>query len=298
MTEPENIRPSDPSMGLGIAVLADNAALPGFEGEHGLSMALTLPAGGLWLWDTGQTGLFLANAKRLGLDLAMARGVALSHGHYDHTGGLEYLLRLPGFRGEVVAHPAFAIPHYRRSESRLACDIGCPCPEVLLSSSRLRVVHSDARLDGQGLFMLTAIPRKPGNPQAVQDMYLDPRGEWSDIIPADACLVFKRGEDMAVILGCCHSGLANTLEDVRRRFGAGRYAVGGGLHLWPGCRRCGRGRRGVARTRGTEGVPGALHRGRGRPEDVRGPAGRVFPLAAGMVIEDFDIRHEKNRRDS
>jgi 7,8-dihydropterin-6-yl-methyl-4-(beta-D-ribofuranosyl)aminobenzene 5'-phosphate synthase len=105
-----NVQPSvtlpGPPLGLRIFVLADNTAQPGFQAEHGLSLALELPDGGLWLWDTGQTGLFLTQARRLGLDLTRARGVALSHGHYDHTGGLEHLLRLPGFRGEVVAHPA------------------------------------------------------------------------------------------------------------------------------------------------------------------------------------------------
>ncbi|MFZ5812148.1 MAG: MBL fold metallo-hydrolase [Thermodesulfobacteriota bacterium] len=289
MTDHENASPPEPSMGLRIMVLMDNSAPPGFQGEHGLSMALELPDGGLWLWDTGQTGLFLANAERLGLDPARARGVALSHGHYDHIGGLEHLLRLPGFRGEVVAHPAFAIPRYRRSGSSLACDIGCPCPGVLLSSCRLRVVHSDARLDGQGLFMLTAIHRRPGNPQAVQGMYLDPQGEWSDIIPDDACLVFKRGEDMAVILGCCHSGLANTLEDVRRRFGAGEIRLlAGGLHLMDRDAAAVDEAVGVLREHGVRKVfPGHCTGDEAVRRMCAVLPGRVFPLAAGMVIDGF-----------
>jgi 7,8-dihydropterin-6-yl-methyl-4-(beta-D-ribofuranosyl)aminobenzene 5'-phosphate synthase len=138
------------------------------------------------------------------------------------------------------------------------------------------VVHSDARLDGQGLFMLTAIPRKPGNPQAVQDMYLDPRGEWSDIIPDDACLVFKHAGALAVILGCCHSGLANTLEDVRRHFGAGEIRLfAGGLHLMgrmppPWTRPSG-----VARTRGREVFPGHCTGDEAVRRMWRGPAGTV-----------------------
>ncbi len=286
-----NVQPSvtlpGPPLGLRIFVLADNTAQPGFQAEHGLSLALELPDGGLWLWDTGQTGLFLTQARRLGLDLTRARGVALSHGHYDHTGGLEHLLRLPGFRGEVVAHPAFAIPRYRRGASTLACAIGCPCPPGLLSSGRLRVVHSDARLDGQGLFMLAAIPRKPGNPQSFRNMYLDPQGEWSDIIPDDACLVFKRAGGLAVILGCCHSGLANTLEAVREHFGDGEMRlVAGGLHLAGQDRDAVRAAIAVLRDHKVDMVfPGhctgdeAIREMRERMPD------RVIPLAAGMVID-------------
>ncbi len=281
--------PPEPSMGLRIAVLADNAALPGFQAEHGLSLALVLPDGGLWLWDTGQSGLFLAHARRLGLDPAQARGVALSHGHYDHTGGLEHLLRLPGFHGEVVAHPAFAIPRYRRAASRVACAIGCPCPPALLSQRRLRVVHSDARLDEQGLFMLGAIPRLPGNPQSVQGMFLDPQGEWSDIIPDDACLVFKRRGALAVILGCCHSGLANTLEAVRQNFGNGEIRLlAGGLHLAGHNGAAVREAIRILREHAVKKVFPGHCTGTGAIREMReAMPDRVTPLAAGMIIDTF-----------
>ena len=220
-----------PALGLRLAVLADNEALPGFQAEHGLSLALTLPDGGLWLWDTGRSDLFLEQARRLDVEPATARGLALSHGHYDHTGGLEHLLRDPRFQGQVAAHPAFAIRRCRRAQGPLACDIGCPCPPGLLDACRLRPAHSCLRLD-EGLYMVAAIPREPGRAQAVDGMCLDPEGRWPDGIPDDACLVFARGDRMGVILGCCHSGLANTLARVRHFFGDLKPAfVLGGLHL-------------------------------------------------------------------
>lgn len=220
-----------PALGLRLAVLADNEALPGFRGEHGLSLALILPDGGLWLWDSGRSDLFLEQARRLGLDPRSARGLALSHGHYDHTGGLEHLLRDPRFQGCVAAHPAFAIRRHRRGASPLACDIGCPCPPELLDACRLRPAHSCLRLD-EGLYMIAAIPREPGRAQAVAGMCLDPGGRWPDGIPDDGCLVFTRDGRMGVILGCCHSGLANTLARVRHFFGDLELAfVLGGLHL-------------------------------------------------------------------
>jgi 7,8-dihydropterin-6-yl-methyl-4-(beta-D-ribofuranosyl)aminobenzene 5'-phosphate synthase len=274
-----------PSPGLCLAVLADNEARPGFCAEHGLSLGLMLPGGGLWLWDTGQSGLFLENARRLGLSPETARGVALSHGHYDHAGGLEHLLRRPGFRGEIVAHPAFAIPHYRRAASAFACDIGCHCPPHLLKG-RLRVVHAPTRIDS-GLHILPAIPRQRGNRQATGGMFLDAGGQWPDIIPDDACLVHTQGGTLTVILGCCHSGVANTLDAVREHFGDAPISLLlGGLHL------AGEDRQtildaleAITRHRVRALCPGhctgeaaaALLR-----EHFSGP---VIPLAAGMILE-------------
>ncbi|MEF3696021.1 MBL fold metallo-hydrolase [Desulfolutivibrio sp.] len=274
------------SPGLCIAVLADNAARPGFCAEHGLSLGIVLPDGGLWLWDTGQGGIFLENARRLGIFPETARGVALSHGHYDHAGGLEYLLRRPGFRGEIVAHPAFAIPHYRRADSAFACDIGCHCPPHLLTGRPLRVAHSLARLDA-GLHLLASIPRKRGNRQAISGMFLDADGQWPDIIPDDACLVHRQGETLTVILGCCHSGIANTLDAVREHFGDGPISlVLGGLHLAGEDRQTildaldaltGHGVWALCPGHCTgEAATALLH------EHFPGP---VIPLAAGMIIE-------------
>lgn len=288
MTAPPIIlheRPPEHPVGLCVAVLADNTARPGFRAEHGLSLGLMLPGGVLWLWDTGQGGLFLENARRLGIDPGRARGVALSHGHYDHAGGLEHLLRLRGFTGEVVAHPAFAIPHYRRAASAFACDIGGRCPPHLMKG-RLRVVHAPARIDS-GLHILPAIPRKQGNRQAIRGMFLDPGGEWPDIIPDDACLVHRQGERLTVILGCCHSGIANTLDAVRDHFGDGVIdLVLGGLHLAGEDRQTilealdaltRHGVRALCPGHCTgEAATALLHR------QFPGP---VVPLAAGMVLE-------------
>ena len=209
-----------------ITVLADNTASPGFEAEWGLCFALTLDGPGkpTWLWDAGQSGLFLRSAKALGVDVSQAAGLALSHGHYDHTGGLEALFN-EGFSGPVFGHEDIVLTRYHVGDE--VREIGIPglIPEFVR-------VHSVTKLD-DGLRMIADIPRIPGNLQAVDNFYLDREGARPDGVADDACLVAETSKGLVLILGCCHSGLANTLACLADRLGAHRFhAILGGLHLY------------------------------------------------------------------
>jgi len=210
-----------------ITVLCDNTALPGLSCEWGLAMAVDLGGeAGLWLWDTGQTALFAANAAKLGVDLAAARGLALSHGHYDHTGGVGALLAA-GFRGGIHAHPGCTRERYAREpEGRPPRTVGPPRP--------LPEFHSAGPVTplAPGLTLVTDIPRAPGSFQSVEGFSYDRGGQEPDHVPDDAFLALESTSGPVIILGCCHSGLGNSLAAARERLGLGRiHAVLGGLHL-------------------------------------------------------------------
>lgn len=214
-----------------VVVLCDNSALPGLGCEWGLSLAVDLgpetEGGGLWLWDVGQTGLFAENARRLGVDLAAARGLALSHGHYDHTGGLDALLAA-GFCGAIHAHPACALERFAEEpdgKPRRSIGPPRPLPEFVPAGPVTELAP--------GLTLVTDIARAPGTYQAVKGFSFDPAGSRPDHVPDDAFLVLESAAGPVVILGCCHSGLANALEAARLRLGLSRiHAVLGGLHLF------------------------------------------------------------------
>lgn len=99
------------NLGTKITILVDNEARAGLQPEFGLSLWVE-NRGTRFLFDTGQErGALLENAAQLGSDPGAADYVILSHGHYDHCGGLSELL-VRGCRSAVHCHPSVAQPRY------------------------------------------------------------------------------------------------------------------------------------------------------------------------------------------
>src|SRR6266568_3473306 len=115
-----------------LTVLCDNSVGPigGTLGEHGFA-ALVEGERGAVLFDTGQGETLLHNAQRLNRDLHSVGRVALSHGHYDHTGGLWPLLASCGGK-EIFAHPGVFARRYRLKDTGESIAIGIPYEEAFL----------------------------------------------------------------------------------------------------------------------------------------------------------------------
>ena len=121
-----------------IALMENTAAVPDVLSEHGLSLYLE-GKGHRILFDTGQSENFAVNAKRLGVDLAAVDLAILSHGHYDHGGGLKRFLELNQKAPVYLSVYAFE-PHFNGVK-----DIGID--PKLRESGRLRFVKEKTVLD-------------------------------------------------------------------------------------------------------------------------------------------------------
>ncbi len=198
--------------------------------EHGLSLLVELRNGRRWLLDTGTTDVFLLNADRMGIRLDGLAGIAISHGHADHTGGLAFYPRLGG-APPVFGHPYIWHKQYDVSHGGPVRVLGMPYMARRHADPAFRAVNHIALLD-EDLYLFTDIPREPGSYAPVEGKFFNEDGTGPCPIHDDATLVAKTPRGLVALFGCAHAGYVNILKAVRKAFpGDDLRAVVGGLHL-------------------------------------------------------------------
>ena len=208
-----------------------------FWGEHGLAFLIETRRGCI-LFDTGQSGtVLLHNLELLGIEPKAINALAISHAHYDHTGGLPALLD----RGSVGdprptgiplhAHPDLFRERFSRREGSLK-SVGLPVEREALEQ-RLTLQLSAAPIEILPGVWTTGEITDRAEPEGCSPHHLVRGAEgWEpDPYRDDMALVLENDEGLVVLCGCCHAGLLNTLAHVRRTFGPGITAVAGGTHL-------------------------------------------------------------------
>ena len=217
---------------LKITILVDNCAGNGLLSEHGLSLWIETGDRCILL-DTGQGGALSPNAEKLGIDLSRTGALVLSHGHYDHTGGVSRVLRAAS-EVEVCCHPSAVVPRYG-SDAGQPKPLGIQCESMRLldglPSQRMHWIQNGWELS-PGIGLTGYVPRNSEYEDTGGDFFLDPELSRPDPIDDDMALWIRTGEGVVVCVGCCHSGLINTLNQALFQSGAPRLrAVIGGFHL-------------------------------------------------------------------
>jgi 7,8-dihydropterin-6-yl-methyl-4-(beta-D-ribofuranosyl)aminobenzene 5'-phosphate synthase len=215
-----------------ITILVDNKANEGLLAEHGLAVWIET-AGRRLLFDTGQGPALSRNAGTLDVALHTADTLVLSHGHYDHTGGVPLVIEsAPGVH--VYCHPGAAGPRYSIRDGS-AKSIGMPgAAKLALESVSPGKLHWTTRPIelAPGIGLTGPVPRLTDYEDVGGPFFVDGNGRQSDPIDDDLALWIRTETGLVVIVGCSHAGLINTLRHAQRLSGASRiHAVLGGFHL-------------------------------------------------------------------
>jgi 7,8-dihydropterin-6-yl-methyl-4-(beta-D-ribofuranosyl)aminobenzene 5'-phosphate synthase len=215
---------------------------------HGYACLVTATVAGerhSLLFDAGPEGYaFDRNVRRLGIDLGVVEAVVLSHGHWDHAGGMLTALDLIQSRGEQRRIPYYAHPGMFRSRGRYMVNgrvlrsKDVPSTGELESHGALVIATDRAQSLLDGAFYLSGeIPRitpfERGFPGHVRRT-LDNRGWESDELLLDERFLAARvaGKGLVILTACSHAGVVNVLKHAREQFpGVPLYAVLGGFHL-------------------------------------------------------------------
>jgi len=222
-----------------VTVVVDNSvpisAKKPFLAEHGLSLLLETDSFKLLL-DAGQSSAVIHNLSLLGIHPLQLDALAISHGHYDHTGGIPHILRHRRKPIPIYAHSQiFGLRYSVSGGGREHIGIPFEKEESICLGANWKLTNDPLEI-APNLWFSGSMPRKTTFEKGDTKLVVCAENgcDCQDDIPDDTSLYYASDKGLVVIGGCSHSGLVNTLQRGFEITGQTRLAGWiGGTHLGP-----------------------------------------------------------------
>lgn len=211
-----------------ITVLVENTAKDEkLKSQHGLSLYIETESHNI-LFDLGEDNLFLENAKSLGKEIEKVDVVIISHGHYDHGGGIEYFLKANKKAKVYVSSEAFKAFYSKRIDGKYEY-IGLD--PSLKKEKRIVFIDGDYKIDDD-LSIHGMITGNEFKSVLNNSLFIEEEGLYfEDEFRHEQSLLIRENGKYTLLAGCAHAGIVNIINEISKRTGNEFDNVIGGFHL-------------------------------------------------------------------
>jgi len=211
-----------------IKTLVENRAVTDdFATEHGLSLHIETRGLNI-LFDVGASELFAQNADKLDVDIGAVDFLVISHGHYDHGGGLKKFFQLNKQAPVYVQEKAFDKYYAQRPGGKIVY-IGL---EEDLKDHPQMVLISDHLSPGEGMEIFGNVTQVEPLPAANSSLFMEEEGQRvKDVFSHELNLIVTEGDKTLLVVGCAHNGVVNIVQHFYNMKGYMPHYVIGGFHL-------------------------------------------------------------------
>lgn len=208
-----------------IISLVENTGNDGVHVEHGLSLYIRLDDGRSVLFDMGQGSLFAENAERCGCDLSIVETAVISHGHYDHGGGLDTFLNI-NEKARVYLHRDAFQPHFSLRDDGMHY-IGL---DTALEDNGRIVRCGDITNISDGMLLFAGVKGNVCCPVGNRRLF-GPSATVNDDFRHEQNLIIREKGNVVLFAGCAHCGIVNIIRSSMELTGVVPTHVLAGMHL-------------------------------------------------------------------
>lgn len=215
-----------------ITFLVENTVIaPGWQGEYGFAALVTVDDKS-YLFDTGSAEALFTNINLAGMSLEDVEGIIISHGHFDHTGGLIKAIQLAG-KKNVYAHSNIFADRYAQAGDNYI-PIGSVAAQADIEKNGGKLIYTDDfTMISPNIYATGFVPRITDYEDVGGNFKVKCNGEYEDdILEDDMAIVIDHPDGLIIMSGCAHAGIVNIIEYVRSKMNNKKVqAFLGGTHL-------------------------------------------------------------------